>query len=66
MTRMQAEATEVHADGVVGARVESSSHVWGEHAVEFLATGTAVRAFPLETPLPSPTLVQAGASSWPP
>jgi len=57
MTRMQAEATDVRADGVVGARVVSSSHVWGEHAVEFLAIGTAVRAFPLETPLPSPTMV---------
>jgi uncharacterized protein YbjQ (UPF0145 family) len=57
MTRMQAEADQVHADGVVGARVVSSSHVWGEHAVEFLAVGTAVRAFPLEVPLASPTMV---------
>jgi uncharacterized protein YbjQ (UPF0145 family) len=57
MARMQAEAQEVRADGVVGVRVVSSSHIWGEHAVEFLAAGTAVRAFALDTPLPSPTLV---------
>ena len=57
MTRMQAEAEELRADGVVGVRMASSSHIWGEHAVEFLAAGTAVRAFKLDTPLPSPTLV---------
>jgi uncharacterized protein YbjQ (UPF0145 family) len=57
MTRMQAEAEELRADGIVGVRVVSSSHIWGEHAVEFLAAGTAVRVFPLDTPLPSPTLV---------
>jgi len=57
MTRMQAEAEEMRADGVVGVRVVSSSHIWGEHAVEFLAAGTAVRAFKLDTALPSPTLV---------
>jgi len=61
MTRMQADAASLRADGVVGVRVVTSSHIWGEHAVEFLAAGTAVRAFPLDAPLPSPTLVLAVA-----
>jgi uncharacterized protein YbjQ (UPF0145 family) len=61
MARMQAEAELLRADGVVGARVVTSSHIWGEHAVEFLAAGTAVRAFPLDATLPSPTLVLAVA-----
>jgi uncharacterized protein YbjQ (UPF0145 family) len=57
MTRMQGEAELLRADGVVGVRVVTSSHIWGENAVEFLAAGTAVRAFPLDATLPSPTLV---------
>jgi uncharacterized protein YbjQ (UPF0145 family) len=43
MTRMQAEAERDKADGIVGVRVVESAHVWGQHATEFLAIGTAVR-----------------------
>jgi len=43
LTRMQAEATEARASGMVGVTVEVNNHVWGEHATEFLATGTSVR-----------------------
>jgi uncharacterized protein YbjQ (UPF0145 family) len=43
MTRMQAEADEVGAHSIVGVRSSVSNHVWGEHATEFLALGTAVR-----------------------
>ena len=45
MSRMQAEAERVQANGVVGVRLTTANHVWGEHAVEFLAVGTAVRTF---------------------
>ena len=31
------------ATGIVGVSVEVHNHVWGEHATEFLATGTSVR-----------------------
>ncbi len=61
MARMQGEAASLRADGVVGVRLVTSSHIWGDHAVEFLAAGTAVRAFPLDSKLPSPTLVLAAA-----
>ena len=42
--RMQAEAAAVRSSGIVGVTVEVKNHVWGEHATEFLATGTAIRA----------------------
>jgi uncharacterized protein YbjQ (UPF0145 family) len=43
LARMQAEANAARASGIVGVNVAVSNHVWGEHATEFLATGTAVR-----------------------
>ena len=41
--RMQAEATSASANGIVGVTVAVNNHVWGEHATEFFATGTAIR-----------------------
>jgi uncharacterized protein YbjQ (UPF0145 family) len=43
LTRMQAEAAQARASGIVGVTVGVFNHVWGEHATEFLATGTAIR-----------------------
>lgn len=43
MQRMQFEAERFGAHGVVGVRVTVKNHVWGEHATEFLAIGTAVK-----------------------
>ena len=43
LSRMQAEAAEAQASGIVGVNVGVYNHVWGEHATEFLATGTAIR-----------------------
>ena len=40
LSRMQAEATQAQAGGIVGVNVAVYNHVWGEHATEFLATGT--------------------------
>ena len=39
---------------IVGVTVEVKNHVWGEHATEFLATGTAVRRLAAEHKLPEP------------
>ena len=57
LSRMQAEATQAQASGVVGVTVAVYNHVWGEHATEFLATGTSVRRLADEHKLPdtSPT-----------
>ena len=55
LSRMQAEATQVGASGIVGVTVEVKNHVWGEHATEFLATGTAMRRLAAEHRLPETT-----------
>jgi hypothetical protein len=61
LARMQGDAAALRADGVVGVREVVSSHIWRDHAVEFLAAGTAVRTFPLDSKLLSPTLVLSAA-----
>ena len=53
LVRMQAEATQAQASGIVGVSVSVSNHVWGEHATEFLATGTAIRRLADEHRLPA-------------
>src|SRR6201994_566049 len=52
LSRMQAEADQAGAGGIVGVSVGVSNHVWGEHATEFLATGTAIRRLSDEHRLP--------------
>ncbi len=42
MERMQAEATELHAEGIVGAQIHEKSHGWGSHVIEYFAVGTGV------------------------
>jgi uncharacterized protein YbjQ (UPF0145 family) len=55
LVRMQSEATDARASGIVGVNVAVSNHVWGEHATEFLATGTAIRRLSEEHRLPATT-----------
>ncbi len=55
LSRMQAEATQAQSSGIVGVNVGVSNHVWGEHATEFLATGTAIRRLADEHKLPATT-----------
>ncbi len=52
LSRMQAEAMQAKAGGIVGVNVAVSNHVWGEHATEFLATGTSIRRLAAEHRLP--------------
>ncbi len=55
LVRMQAEASQAQASGIVGVNIAVSNHVWGEHATEFLATGTAIRRLSEEHRLPATT-----------
>ena len=57
MERMQEESRRDEADGVVGVRVEEKSHVWGHHAIEFLAIGTAVARLARRPSASKPQLV---------
>ncbi len=43
MNRMEEEATELGADGIVGVRLEVNVHAFGQGILEFMAVGTAVR-----------------------
>src|SRR5947209_81415 len=43
MTRMEEEADQLAADGIVGVRLEVGRYEWGESLAEFIAIGTAVK-----------------------
>jgi len=57
MTRMQDEANQLGASGIVGVRLEEKSHQWGSHTIEFLSLGTAVVKTADEVTLPTPTTI---------
>src|SRR5712692_8725746 len=57
MSRMQAEAEELHAEGIVGVQLRQHSHAWGSHTTEFFAIGTAVRPIRDDHRITTPTLV---------
>ena len=42
MERMQYEAQQVQAEGIVGVELQERSHGWGSHVIEFFAIGTAI------------------------
>src|SRR5579883_813200 len=44
LARMQADAEQLKADGIVGAQVTEKSHGWGSHVIEYFAIGTAIMA----------------------
>jgi len=57
MTRMQAEAEELAAEGIVGVQLRQHSHTWGSHTTEFFAIGTAVRPLRDDHIIQTPTMV---------
>jgi uncharacterized protein YbjQ (UPF0145 family) len=44
MVRMEEEADELGADGIVAVRLTLNVHAWGANVIEFMAIGTAVKA----------------------
>jgi uncharacterized protein YbjQ (UPF0145 family) len=44
MARMRAEAHHLGADGIVGVQLRMESYAWGREMLEFVATGTAMKA----------------------
>jgi uncharacterized protein YbjQ (UPF0145 family) len=57
MSRMQAEAEALGAEGIVGVQMLSQSHRWGGHTTEFFAIGTAVRPLRPDHVIAKPQLV---------
>ena len=57
MERMQNEADELQAGGIVGARINERSHGWGSHVIEFFAIGTAWSSTSADHEIDKPALV---------
>jgi uncharacterized protein YbjQ (UPF0145 family) len=57
MERMQTEADELKAGGIVGARIVERSHGWGSHVIEFFAIGTGVVPTSDEHEIEKPAMV---------
>jgi uncharacterized protein YbjQ (UPF0145 family) len=57
MSRMQAEAETLQAEGIVGVQLLSLPHRWGGHTTEFFAIGTAVRPLREDHEIGQPQLV---------
>jgi uncharacterized protein YbjQ (UPF0145 family) len=57
MSRMQAEAERLVAEGIVGVQLRSFGHRWGGHTTEFFAIGTAVRPLRADHVIAKPQLV---------
>jgi uncharacterized protein YbjQ (UPF0145 family) len=56
MERMQREAEQVQAEGIVAVRLEERSHGWGSHVIEFFAIGTAIVPIDAQHEVLKPTL----------
>jgi uncharacterized protein YbjQ (UPF0145 family) len=57
MERMQAEAKQVQAEGIVAAQIQEKSRGWGAHVIEFFALGTAVKSVKTDHQITKPTMV---------
>ena len=57
LARMQAEAEQLGADGIVGATIKESSHGWGSHVIEYFAVGTSIIATRADHTIPTPSLI---------
>jgi uncharacterized protein YbjQ (UPF0145 family) len=57
MERMQTEAVQVQAEGIVGTQIQEKSHGWDSHVIEFFAVGTAIVSIGGEHQISPPQLV---------
>ncbi len=57
MERMQKEAEELHAEGIVGVQLHQRNHSWGAHTTEFFSIGTAVRPLSGSHVITPPTMI---------
>jgi len=57
MERMQTEAEQVEAEGIVGVQLHEGSHGWDSHVIEYFAIGTAITAITGDHSIPEPSFV---------
>lgn len=57
MERMQAEAENLKAEGIVGVDIHEGSYGWSTNVIEFFCVGTAIIPIRADHQIPSPSLV---------
>jgi uncharacterized protein YbjQ (UPF0145 family) len=57
MERMQQEAEQLGAKGIIGADIHERTHAWGAHVIEFFAVGTAVEEISKDHVIDPPLIV---------
>jgi len=57
MERMQQEAEQLGAKGIIGADIHERTHAWGAHVIEFFAVGTAVEEISKDHVIDPPVIV---------
>jgi uncharacterized protein YbjQ (UPF0145 family) len=62
MERMQAEAKQLGAEGIVGVNFLQHSHGWESHIIEFLAVGTAIVPHAATTTTTTPFVLDVSSS----
>jgi uncharacterized protein YbjQ (UPF0145 family) len=55
--RLNEQATQLGADGVIDVKILERADVWGSHVIEFVAYGTAITVSPRSSPLDIDVLV---------
>ncbi|MCW5823027.1 MAG: heavy metal-binding domain-containing protein [Cyanobacteria bacterium TGS_CYA1] len=59
MERMQVEAEQVHAEGIVGVNITEGNYGWSSHVLEFFSVGTAIVPMREDHHIPTPQLVMS-------
>ncbi|MCC7531747.1 MAG: heavy metal-binding domain-containing protein, partial [Candidatus Melainabacteria bacterium] len=57
MERMQAEAEQLQAEGIVGVDIHEGNYGWSTHVIEFFVVGTAIVPIRADHHIPTPQLV---------
>jgi uncharacterized protein YbjQ (UPF0145 family) len=57
MERMQEEAEQLKAEGIVGVDIQEGSYGWSSHVIEFFTVGTAIVPMRADHHIPAPQLV---------
>jgi uncharacterized protein YbjQ (UPF0145 family) len=57
MERMQAEAENLEAQGIVGVDIHEGNYSWSSHVIEFFSVGTAIVPIRADHHIPAPQLV---------
>jgi uncharacterized protein YbjQ (UPF0145 family) len=57
MARMQSEAEDLQAEGIVGVDIHEGNYGWSSHVIEFFVVGTAIVPIRADHHIQTPQLV---------